>query len=56
VKNLEAGSWKNLTLEAIATESGFNHRNSFTRVFKKNIGVNPSEFISNLTNRGRQTP
>jgi AraC-like DNA-binding protein len=53
VKNLEAGSWKNLTLEAIATESGFNHRNSFTRVFKKNIGVNPSEFISNLTNRGR---
>jgi len=45
---LAAGAWKNLTLEAVARESGFNNRNSFTTAFKKNTGLNPSEFIIRL--------
>ena len=51
--NLKAGAWKNLTLEAIAGESGFNNRNSFTRSFKKNTGINPSLFILRLKNHSQ---
>jgi len=32
-------------LEAIAQESGFSNRNTFTSAFKKVTGVNPSEFL-----------
>jgi AraC-like DNA-binding protein len=51
--NLKAGAWKNLTLEAIARESGFNNRNSYTRSFKKNTGINPSVFILRLKNNSQ---
>jgi AraC-like DNA-binding protein len=38
------GEWLNHTLEAVAFDCGFNNRNSFTKSFKKVMGVSPSEF------------
>ena len=35
-------------LEAIAEESGFNNRNTFTVAFKKVTGLNPSEFLKDI--------
>lgn len=40
---------KNLTLFAIARESGFKSNSSFYRVFKKYVGVTPSQFIEQHT-------
>lgn len=37
--------WRSKTLEAIAEESGFNNRNTFTSAFKKVTGYNPSDFL-----------
>jgi AraC-like DNA-binding protein len=37
--------WRAKTLEAIAEESGFNNRNTFTTAFKKVTGSNPSEYL-----------
>jgi AraC-like DNA-binding protein len=37
-------------LEAIAEESGFNNRNTFTAAFKKVTGQNPSEFLKLFKN------
>jgi len=37
--------WRSKTLEAIAEESGFNNRNTFTAAFKKSTGHNPSDFL-----------
>jgi AraC-like DNA-binding protein len=37
--------WEFKKLEAIAEESGFNNRNTFTSAFKKATGLNPSEFL-----------
>ncbi len=47
VERIKNGDSKNLTLEALARECGFNNRNSFTSAFKKTIGITPSEFIRN---------
>jgi AraC-like DNA-binding protein len=44
VQQLDSGNWKNITVEAIAQECGFNNRNSFTNAFKKFKGVSPSEY------------
>jgi AraC-like DNA-binding protein len=44
IQKLDSGRWKNLKLEAIAQECGFNNRNSFTNAFKKFKGVSPSEY------------
>lgn len=35
-------------LEAIAEESGFNNRNTFSIAFKKVTGVNPSQFLKDV--------
>ena len=40
--------WRNKKIEAIAGESGFNNRNTFTLAFKKKTGLNPSEYIRNI--------
>src|SRR4030095_7153291 len=40
--------WKLKKLEAIAEESGFNNRNTFTSAFKKVTGQNPSEYLKGL--------
>jgi len=37
--------WRAKTLEAIAEESGFNNRNTFTAAFKKVTGYNPSDYL-----------
>ena len=42
IKNDE---WRSKTLEAIAEESGFNNRNTFTAAFKKVTGFNPSDYL-----------
>jgi len=40
--------WRLKKLEAIAEESGFNNRNTFTAAFKKLTGQYPSEYIRNI--------
>lgn len=40
--------WRQKKLEAIAEESGFNNRNTFTAAFKKLTGLNPSEYIRKM--------
>ena len=40
--------WKSEKLEAIAVESGFKNRNTFTAAFKKITGQSPSEYIKNI--------
>jgi YesN/AraC family two-component response regulator len=42
------GDWRNKKLEAIASESGFNNRNTFTVAFKKEMGKSPSEFLKEI--------
>ena len=39
----------NLTLLAIAYDSGFNNKTSFNHYFKKNTGISPSEFRKQLS-------
>ena len=39
---------ENLTLYAIALDSGFNSKSSFNRVFKKHTGYTPSEFVTSI--------
>jgi YesN/AraC family two-component response regulator len=40
--------WKVKKLKAIAMESGFNNRNTFTIAFKKISGQSPSEYMRSL--------
>lgn len=42
------GDWRHKKLEAIASESGFNNRNTFTVAFKKEMGKSPSEFLKEI--------
>jgi len=42
------GEWKYKTLEAIASEAGFNNRNTFTTAFKKETGQSPFEYLKEV--------
>lgn len=42
------GECKHKKLEAIAGESGFNNRNTFTSAFKRVTGMNPSDFLRTI--------
>jgi len=42
------GEWRYKTLEAIASEAGFNNRNTFTAAFKKETGQSPSEYLKEV--------
>ena len=42
---IKSGEWRSRTLEAIASEAGFNNRNTFTTAFKKETGVTPFEYL-----------
>jgi AraC-like DNA-binding protein len=44
------GEWKNKKLSAIASESGFNNRNTFTASFKRETGKTPSEYVKAVKN------
>ena len=45
--------WKYKKLEAIAGESGFSNRNTFTSAFKKATGLNPSVFLKQIKEEQR---
>ncbi len=44
---LKNPKYSNLTILAIAFDSGFNNKNTFNKVFKKQTGITPSQFIQN---------
>ncbi|MBS1659818.1 MAG: helix-turn-helix transcriptional regulator [Bacteroidetes bacterium] len=44
-QRIENEEWKMKKLEAIAEESGFNNRNTFSIAFKKVYGQSPSEYM-----------
>jgi AraC-like DNA-binding protein len=48
--------WKQKKLEAIAEESGFNNRNTFTVAFRKVAGLNPSQFLKDIKLGKHQSP
>jgi AraC-like DNA-binding protein len=45
INNLDKPEWKNFTLEAIATECGFNSRITFSKNFKQITGQTPTDYI-----------
>lgn len=47
IQLLEKANKKNLTIEAIAYDSGFNNRTSFYNAFKKQTGKLPREYLKN---------
>jgi AraC-like DNA-binding protein len=46
--HFDKSSWEQMTLEGIASESGFNSRTTFFNAIKKSTGLSPSEFISKI--------
>ncbi len=44
VEDLSPEKWKTLSIEGIGTECGFHSRTTFTRAFKKEMGMTPSDF------------
>jgi len=42
---LKNPKYSNLTILAVAFDSGFNNKNTFNKVFKKQAGITPSQFI-----------
>jgi AraC-like DNA-binding protein len=49
-KLISHGGFTNLTLEAIGSQSGFVTRNTFIKAFKKETGISPREFVSQIRN------
>jgi AraC-like DNA-binding protein len=47
IENFHKPEWKNLTLEAIANDSGFSNRSTFILNFKTHTGKSPKEFLKN---------
>lgn len=45
---IDAGDWKQFTLEAIAHDAGFSSRNTFLLAFKRIMGVTPSNYLTSL--------
>jgi len=50
-KMIEAGESKNITIEAIASNSGFASRSKFIDAFKERKGVTPSAFIKLISSK-----
>nr|WP_121270620.1 AraC family transcriptional regulator [Pedobacter schmidteae] len=48
---LEAGEWKQFTLEAIAQDAGFSSRNTFSVAFKRTTGITPSNYLTALKDK-----
>jgi len=49
VRLMSNPKWKNISIEGIALDSGFNDRSTFYRVFKKTTGFSPTDFRNNIT-------
>ena len=47
-ERLEAGEWRQFTLEAIAQDAGFSSRNTFFLAFKKVMDTTPSNYLTML--------
>jgi transcriptional regulator GlxA family with amidase domain len=47
-RRIQSNSYKDLTIEGIASDCGFKSKASFYRLFKKETAQSPSEFKSNL--------
>lgn len=48
-KRLLEENWRNLTLEALASEAGFSSRSTFYSAFKKSTGLSPAEYILQIS-------
>ncbi|MCB0707717.1 MAG: helix-turn-helix transcriptional regulator [Saprospiraceae bacterium] len=48
---IQLGALDQYTLLALALDSGFNSKSTFNRVFKKQTGISPSEYINRSQNR-----
>ncbi len=49
IREISSGKYKEMTIEGISVEVGFNNRVSFNSAFKKYSGVLPSYFIDKVT-------
>lgn len=49
-RQLERHDWNHKTLEALAMESGFSNRFTFTNAFKRLTGTTPSDYVRTLRN------
>ncbi len=45
-KRIKLGEYSKFTLETLALDCGFNSKSSFNRVFKKNEGITPSQYVN----------
>jgi AraC-like DNA-binding protein len=43
---LKEGKHQQMTLLALAFDSGFNSKPSFNRLFKEKVGMSPTEYLS----------
>lgn len=50
-KRLQDPRYKNLTILAIAYDSGFNAKSSFNTIFKEKTGMTPSEYLNQISSR-----
>lgn len=50
-KRLESDDYRNLTILAIAFDSGFNSKSSFNTIFKEKTGSTPSEYLKTISAR-----
>jgi AraC-like DNA-binding protein len=50
-RRLQDPEFKNLTILAIAYESGFNSKSSFNTIFKESTGHTPSQYVKQATSR-----
>ncbi|MBU0474729.1 MAG: tetratricopeptide repeat protein [Bacteroidetes bacterium] len=51
IRRISSGKVNKMTLEGIASEVGFNNRNTFTSSFRKYTGVLPSYFINEISKK-----
>ena len=48
LREVAADQWQELSIEGVGREVGFNSRTTFLKAFKKNVGMNPSEYRGRL--------
>ena len=50
-RRLQDPEYSNLTILAIAYDSGFNSKSSFNTIFKEKTGMPPSEYLNQFSSR-----